>query len=159
MFTRNRRSIKETKEITVCRVGLQTWWKTRCLQVAQKLPRSRKEKKTSWRWRLLSLRTLVPKLRLSSLALLMTLATQLTSWGEPKPRWLSKTCLLLQIGKISSLKLRPAGKPFSPVIDEATDCSVTKTLGLSIRFSQLNDGVVQDTFYRLIKVTRAWLEE
>ena len=46
------------------------------------------------------------------------------------------------------------GKPFSIIIDEATDISVNKTLGLIIRYADLETGVVHDTFYRLIHITK-----
>ena len=46
------------------------------------------------------------------------------------------------------------GKPFSLVIDEATDISVNKTLGLVIRYPDLESGKIIDSFYRLITIRR-----
>ena len=46
------------------------------------------------------------------------------------------------------------GKPFSIIIDEATDVSVSKTLGLIIRYADLETGVVHDTFYRLLPISK-----
>ena len=46
------------------------------------------------------------------------------------------------------------GKPFSLIIDEATDVSVQKTLGIIIRYTDFDKGKVVDTFYRLLPVLR-----
>ena len=46
------------------------------------------------------------------------------------------------------------GKPFSLIIDEATDVSLQKTLGMIIRYPDLESGKIVDTFYRLLPISR-----
>ena len=46
------------------------------------------------------------------------------------------------------------GKPYSLIIAEATDVSLSKTLGLIIRFMDIDVGKVHDAFYRLIQVLK-----
>ena len=44
-------------------------------------------------------------------------------------------------------------KPFSLIIDEATDVSLQKTLGMIIWYPDLESGKIVDTFYRLLPIS------
>ena len=52
------------------------------------------------------------------------------------------------------LLARVRGRPYSLIIDESTDVSVHKALGIIIRYPDLENGRVIDTFYRLVCVSR-----
>ena len=46
------------------------------------------------------------------------------------------------------------GSKFSLIIDEATDVSLQKTLGMIILYPNLESGKIVDTFYRLLPISR-----
>ena len=87
------------------------------------------------------------------------LATLVSKTGDQTPR-LGKTKASALIKNVmapsykSDLINAVRGKPFSLIIDEVTDVSVSKAVGIVIRYCDLENGKIVDTFYRLIQVTR-----
>ena len=75
----------------------------------------------------------------------------LPSLGRTKVSMLLKNVIA---PSFKDLILTCQGKPYSLIIDEATDISLSKILDLIIRFVDRDVGKVHDAFYRLIQVSK-----
>ena len=85
------------------------------------------------------------------------LASLISNLSEHIPK-LGRTKVSMIIKNVLAPSYKPdlveKDKPFSLVIDEASDVSMQKALGIMIRYPDLENGEIVDTFYRLIPVSR-----